>query len=83
MENIVALAIPALLTILLVRCLLTPMKWVFKVGTHAASGLVCLGLLNTVSGFTGLYLPVNAVTVLVAGILGVPGMGLVALLEMV
>lgn len=82
MENLVALAIPALLAVLLVRLLLIPMKFLFKAGIHAACGMLCLLLLNTVSGFTGLYLPINAVTVLLAGIFGVPGMALIALLEM-
>lgn len=82
MENFVTLAIPALLTVLLVRILLTPVKLVFKIGAHAACGFTCLWLLNTVSGFTGLYLPINAVTVMIAGVFGVPGMGLIALLEL-
>lgn len=83
MENIIALAIPALLAVLLVRALVMPMKFIFKAGLHALFGFLCLWLLNSVSGFTGLYLPINAVTVLIAGIFGVPGMGLIALLEMV
>lgn len=82
MENIVTLAIPALLTVILVRALFAPMKFIWKIALHGICGLLCLWLLNTVSGFTGLYLPINAVTVLIAGIFGVPGMGLIALLEM-
>lgn len=82
MENIVTLAIPALLTVLLVRCLLMPLQLAFKIGIHLGCGFLCLWLLNTVSGFTGIYLPINAVTVLIAGIFGVPGMGLIAMLEM-
>lgn len=82
MENFVTLLIPALLTFLLVRCLLYPMGWIWKAAIHCLCGFVCLWLLNTVSGFTGLYLPVNGVTVWVAGIFGVPGITLIALLTM-
>ena len=82
MEKIAPLIIPALLTVLLVRCLLLPIKFIFKLGIHALCGLLCLWLLNTVSGFTGLYLPINAVTVLIAAVFGVPGMGLIAFLEL-
>lgn len=82
MENFVTLIIPALLSFLLIRCLFYPMKLIFKIGIHSACGFVCLWLLNTVSGFTGVYLPINAATVLIAGIFGVPGMGLIALLEL-
>lgn len=81
MENIVTLLIPALLAVLLVRLMLMPMKLIFKVGIHSGCGFLCLWLLNTVSWFTGVYFPVNAVTVLIAGFLGLPGIGLLALLE--
>jgi len=81
MENFVTLMIPVLLGIFLVRMLLLPMKLIGKLTIHAACGFLCLWLLNTVSGFTGIYLPVNAVTVAVAGFFGLPGIGLIALLE--
>jgi hypothetical protein len=35
-----------------------------------------------VSSFTGLMLPINAVTVLLAGTLGAPGIALIVLLEL-
>lgn len=81
MENLITFAIPIVLGVLLLKLLLTPMKWVMKLGIHALGGLICLWLLNGVSGFTGLVLPVNAVTVLLSGTLGIPGIALVALLE--
>ena len=82
MENFVALAIPALLSVIVIRILFTPMKWVFRLALHAGCGLLCLWLLNSVSGFTGLILPINAVTVLIAGTLGAPGIALIALLTL-
>ena len=81
MENFVTLLVPGLLAVFLVRMLLLPMKLVFKLGIHSGCGFLCLWLLNSVSGFTGIYLPVNAVTVAIAGFLGLPGIGLIALLE--
>ena len=80
MEEIVALIIPALLAVFLVRLLLLPMKFVFRVAIHSGCGFLCLWLLNTVSGFTGIAFPINAATVLIAGTLGLPGIGLLALL---
>ena len=67
--------------LVLVRLLLMPMKLIFKVGIHSGCGFLCLWLLNSVAGFTGAYFPINAVTVLVAGFLGLPGIGVMALLE--
>lgn len=80
MEEIVALLIPALLAIFLIRLLLLPMKMAFRVAIHSGCGFLCLWLLNTVSGFTGIAFPINAATVLIAGTLGLPGIGLLAVL---
>lgn len=81
MENFVTLLVPALLAIILFRLFLTPMKWIFKLLANSACGFLCLWILNSISGFTGIFFPINAVTVLAAGILGLPGIGLLALLE--
>ena len=67
--------------LVLVRLLLMPMKLIFKIGIHSGCGFLCLWLLNSVAAFTGAYFPINAVTVLVAGFLGLPGIGVMALLE--
>ena len=83
MESFVTCAVPALLTVLLVRAMLLPLKGIIKVAAYSAGGFLCLWVLNTVSGFTGICLPVNAVTVLIAGLCGVPGIGLITLLELV
>lgn len=81
MENILAIAIPVLLAVIVIKILFTPMKWIMKLAVHALCGFVCLWLLNSVSGFTGLELPINALTVLVSGTLGAPGIAIIALLE--
>jgi inhibitor of the pro-sigma K processing machinery len=80
MEKIVTLLVPALLTILLVRVLLLPLKAICKIAIHSGCGFVCLWLLNTITPFTGIAFPMNAITVLIAGILGLPGIGLLAIL---
>lgn len=83
METILSYAIPALMTLLLIRALIVPVRMILRVGLHSLGGFACLWLLNTVSGFTGLTLPLNALTVLIAGFLGLPGIGLIALLEII
>jgi len=80
METWLALLIPALLALVLVRLLLLPVKFVLKLAIHSGCGFLCLWLLNAVSGITGILFPINAVTVLTAGILGLPGIGILALL---
>ena len=80
MENFAVLLIPVLLAFFLIRMLLMPLALVFKLALHSGCGFLCLWLLNTVSGFTGIFLPVNAVTSAIAGFLGLPGIGLLAVL---
>lgn len=81
MEKYVALFLPGLLTLMLVRLAFTPVRAAWRLLRHSTVGLICLGLLNTVSHFTGLVLPINAVTVLAAGFGGVPGLAVLILLE--
>ena len=83
MEERTTLLIPVLLGIALIRLLLRPIRLVFKLALYSASGFLCLWLLNTAAPFTGVYLPINAVTVLISSILGIPGIGLVAWLEII
>ena len=83
MEEFVTLLIPALLAVILVRLLLLPLRFLFKLGIHSGCGFLCLWLLNTVSAFTGISFPMNAATVLIAGFLGLPGMGLLAVLAVI
>lgn len=83
MEEIMILLIPALLAVLLVWTLLRPIKLILKIGIHSGCGFLCLWLLNTASAFTGIAFPINAVTVLIAGTLGLPGIGVMAVLAVV
>lgn len=83
MEKFVTLLIPILVAVVLIRLLLLPLRFLFKIGIHSGCGFLCLWLLNTVSPFTGIAFPINAVTVLTAGVLGLPGIGLLAVLAMI
>ena len=80
MEKMVTLLIPVLLAPVLIRLLLLPMRFLLKIGLHSGCGFLCLWLLNTVTPFTGIAFPMNLATVLTAGTLGLPGIGLMAVL---
>ena len=80
MESLITLLIPALVAVILVRLLLLPLRGILKIAIHSGCGFLCLWLLNTVSSFTGIAFPINGVTVLIAGFLGLPGIGILALL---
>ena len=80
MENFVSILLPLLLLMLLLKLLVLPIRWCWKIFVNSGCGFLCLWLLNTASSFTGIAFPMNAVTVLTAGILGLPGIGLLAVL---
>lgn len=82
MENFAALLIPLLLVTILIRLLMLPIRWGWKIFINSACGFLCLWLLNSISGFTGLYFPINYVTAIIAGFLGLPGIGVLALVQL-
>lgn len=80
MEELAVLLAPALLAVILIRLLILPIRLIFKIAIHSGCGFLCLWLLNTGTSFTGIVFPMNAVTVLTAAALGLPGIGLLAAL---
>ena len=82
METALNLLIPALFGVLILRLLAKPLQLLMQYSLQAAGGYVCLWLLNLVSGLTGISIPVNAVTVDMAGFLGLPGILGAALLQL-
>ena len=83
MENFTALLIPLVLFFLLLRLIALPIRWGWKILINSLCGFLCLWLLNSISGFTGIRFPINGVTAVIAGFLGLPGIGLLALVQMV
>jgi len=83
MANFASLLIPLVLVWLLLQMMTLPIRWFWKVFLNSACGFVCLWLLNSVSVFTGLLFPINYVTVILAGFLGLPGIALLAVVQWV
>ncbi len=83
MEKFVSLLIPLVMLCGLIRIMLIPMKLIWKLLINTLCGFLCLWLLNTIAGFTGVYFPINLVTTITAGFLGLPGIGLLALVQVV
>ena len=81
MENIAPILLSALVIIFLLRLIALPIRWGWKIFVNSACGFLCLFLLNSVAGFTGIYFPINYVTVAIAGFLGLPGIGALALIQ--
>ena len=83
MENFAAILITTLLIIGLLRLIALPIRWGVKILLNSACGFLCLFLLNSIAGFTGIYFPINYVTVIIAGFLGLPGIAVLALMQFI
>ena len=73
MENILALIVPVLIAIFVIKLLLSQVKLIWKLAVNSISGFICLWLLNLASGLTGIVFEINFITTLVVGFLGIPG----------
>ena len=69
------------LAVLFFTIMLKPIKWILKLLLNALLGLVLLFIVNYFGSFIGLSISVGWVSALVAGILGIPGIILLVLIE--
>ena len=83
MEELLRITIPVMLIYGFLRLCAAPLRLAWKLIVNGLSGFVCLWLLNLISGFTGLLFPINAVTALLSGLLGLPGIALLAAVQLV
>lgn len=73
----------ALLAALSLKVLSSPLKLLGRVLLNTLLGLGALLLVDTITPLTGVHLGLNLVNGLVVGVLGLPGLGLLLLLQWV
>ena len=56
------------------RFLLVPLRWTGRILINSAVGGVLILLINRLGAGLGLFVPLNALTALTTGVLGVPGL---------
>ncbi|MGI6038507.1 MAG: pro-sigmaK processing inhibitor BofA family protein [Limnochordia bacterium] len=81
MTVVVAYFFGLLLLYFLARLLLIPLRLAFRLVINGLLGGFLLWLFNLVGMIFGLYLPINPITALVAGFLGIPGIVLLLALQ--
>ena len=79
MENILTLLVPIILGVMLIKVFVSQVGCLVKLLVNSLSGFVCLWLLNLLSGITGILFPINLLTTLLVGFLGIPGIILLVL----
>lgn len=82
MEKIILLCIAGILLLGLVRLMLMPMRLLWKLLLNGACGVLSLWLVNLTAGLTGFSIPVNPITVIIAGALGLPGLILLCAVQL-
>lgn len=74
-----AAAFAVVLIIFLIKVLAAPIRGILKLLVHAATGFLLLIVVNLIGGFLDFSVPISILTVLIAGIGGIPGVVLVVL----
>lgn len=65
----------------IVRLILGPLKIITQFFINCGLALLMLVIINFVGGFFGMHLPVNPISVMGIGILGIPGFFLISFLS--
>ncbi len=68
---------------LLFKILKGPMKLALKIFLHALMGFVFLFIFNFVGAWVGLSIPVNWLNAIITGVLGVPGVVLLLIAQII
>jgi len=63
-----------------IRLVLGPIKLLTQILVNSAIALVLLIVLNLAGSYLGFHLPINPVSVIGVGILGIPGLALLSLM---
>ncbi|MHB9144048.1 MAG: pro-sigmaK processing inhibitor BofA family protein [Symbiobacteriia bacterium] len=79
--TLLAYAFGLLFIYALARILYTPLRWALTLVINGLVGGVALWTINWAAGWVGFSLPLNPVTALIVGLLGLPGLVLVILLK--
>ena len=79
MENILALLIPVVVGFLVLKFVMSQIGCLWKLIVNSLSGFLCLWLLNLAAGITGIVFEINLITCLLVGFLGIPGIILLVL----
>lgn len=65
----------------LARICLKPIKFIIKILLNSVAGALLLFVINTLGSYFGIYIGINAVTAVAVGLLGLPAVILMLLLQ--
>ena len=71
----------ALVGLALLFLIIKLLKWPLKILINGILGIILLYIANIVGSYIGFVLPVNAISALIAGFLGIPGIIFIVLFQ--
>lgn len=77
----ICLILGLLLLILFFKIIVKPIKWILKLLLNAFLGLIILVVVNYLGAFVGLKITIGWLSAIVVGVLGLPGVVLLLLIE--
>jgi len=80
---IIAFVLGLLLIYLIGRVMLAPLKWIVKLLINAVVGGVILWVINFFGTYVSIHIPLNPITALTAGFLGIPGIVLLLVIQQI
>lgn len=81
--SIMAYAVGLILVYILCLVFIKPLKRLFRLTVDGVLGGFMLAAVNFIGGFMGMQIAINPLTALLCGVLGVPGIILIAALKYV
>lgn len=69
------------MVLLLAKIFFKPLKIILKLCLSSVLGCLVILLINTFSSFIGISIGINPVTALICGVLGLPGVALLVLIQ--
>lgn len=67
------MVIYALIGLALLFLIIKLLKWPLKILINGILGIILLYITNIIGGYIGFMVPINAISALIAGFLGIPG----------
>ncbi len=72
---------PIIIALFLIHFILKYKRPLLNAIKSALPGTICLALLNALSGFTGIAMPINGASFGISALLGLPGVGIITILN--
>ena len=66
----------------LLKIVMAPIKWIFKLLLNTLSGFILLFLANLIGGFFNFSLSINLISCLISGVFGIPGVIFLVMLKL-